>query len=587
MNTPAISIVMPVYNAAGYLCKSIESILSQTQTDFELIIIDDGSTDNSKNIVKSYLDNRIILIENSHDFIRSLNTGIDASKGKYIVRMDADDLMLPYRLEVQFQYMEDNPDIDVCGSWMETFSTESRIIKTPVKHKDIVLHLIERNSLSHPTIIMRKESLQRSKSYPNLYKSKYIYAEDYKLWVDLIKDGLKFANIPEVLLQYRISQGQTSYRHSKRQINNTFLIQRQYIKYVSNQIVQEEPDLYEYFDNSIQLLNKGRLTFNCFKTIVFELYASLLLKNQTQNIKKLPMEGPPVSVVMPVYNVENYIKESIDSILSQTYPNLEFIIINDGSIDNTASIIKSIRDNRIIFIDHSEKKGNYARRNEGCKLAKGKYICVMDGDDVAMPERIEKQIEIMENDSLLLAHGTAFVFSNGNTCHKPYSYNLIKVMLLFNNVFLHPSLIIRKEVMESIGFYNEKYLYASDYDLICKIALKGKVINIPDVFMKYRVHEKQISSAHHVKQAEYASQIRLDYLKKCGFRLSTEEKGLFTLIMIKSDVIKKQNIDIYLVIKSLKEQNLKLKYFDMNIFNLFWEHMIKDIYVEEKNFLPV
>lgn len=287
------------------------------------------------------------------------------------------------------------------------------------------------------------------------------------------------------------------------------------------------------------------------------------------------MEKPLVSVVMPVYNVENYVKESIHSILSQTYINFEFIIINDGSTDNTAIIVDNIQDKRIIFLSHTENKGNYIRRNEGCQLAQGKYICVMDGDDIAMPERIEKQVEIIEKNSSLLALGTAFTFSNGYICQKPCNYDHIKVMLLFNNMFLHPSLIIKKDVLESVGYYNENYYYSSDYDLVCKIALQGNIINIPDILMKYRLHEKQISSVHNIKQMEYADQIRLNYLECCGFRLSTEEKEIFTLMMTRSNKI--DELDIHLVIKNLKEQNQKLKCYNTDVFDLFWENMAKNL----------
>lgn len=179
----------------------------------------------------------------------------------------------------------------------------------------------------------------------------------------------------------------------------------------------------------------------------------------------------------------------------------------------------------------------------------------------------------MENDPSLLAHGSAFIFSNVYTCYKPCDYELVKIMLLSNNVFLHPSLIIRKEALVSVGYYNEKYRYASDYDLVCKIALKGKILNIPNVLMQYRVHQKQISSAYYSEQVEYANQIRLDYLEKCGFILSKEEKKIFTLMMTQSEKIKDQNIDIYPVINSLKEQNRRLKYFNTDIFDSF----LKDI----------
>lgn len=566
---PSISIVMPVYNAENYIPESIESILNQTFHDFELIVVDDGSTDNTVKIVESYHDSRIVLQKNNHGFIRSLNTGIELSRGKYIVRMDADDIMMPYRLEVQYRYMEDNPDIDVCGSWMNTFGQGSRMMKVPIKHEEIALCLLRGCVLYHPTIIMRKQALQKYKPYPHLYKQKYIYAEDYKLWIDLMKSGLKFANIPEVLLLYRVSETQISFKHNKKQANTTFIIQQQYMEYVATLIVQEEQGLYEYVDSSITFLNEGRITLSSFKSVIYDLYANLQRKKQPIVPQTSSIKGPLVSIVMPVYNVMGYVKESIFSILSQTYSNFEFIIINDGSTDKTVEIIKNIRDDRIIFINHPENKGQYVCRNEGCKLAKGKYICVMDGDDIAMPNRIEKQVEKMENDPLLLAHGTAFTFSNGQACYKPDNYELIKIKLLFNNMFLHPSLIIRKDILESVGYYNEEYCYASDYDLVCKLALKGCIVNVPDILMQYRVHEKQISSAHYAKQTEYANQIRMDYLEKCGFKLLEKEKELFTLMMSNIEKTEEQLTAIQPVIDKLKQQNQEIKCFNPSLFALF------------------
>ena len=158
---PVISVIMPVWNAAKYLSHSIESILNQSFKDFELIIVDDGSTDRSREIVNSYNDNdsRIVLCKNSHNFINSLNTGIALSQGKYIVRMDADDMMLPDRLEMQFNFMEENSDIDICGSWMEMFGANSQIIKANQKHEDIISGMLLGNCMCHPTIIMRMSTI--------------------------------------------------------------------------------------------------------------------------------------------------------------------------------------------------------------------------------------------------------------------------------------------------------------------------------------------------------------------------------------------------------------------------------------------
>ncbi|MDR1502656.1 MAG: glycosyltransferase [Prevotella sp.] len=275
MKTPAISIVMPVYNAARYLPETMESVLTQTFSDFELIIVNDGCTDDSVDIIKSYNDGRIVLMENRHDFIRSLNRGIGKSQGKYIARMDADDIMLPKRLSVQYEFMEAHPGIDICGSWMETFGGNVQTAKMPSGHEDIVRSLLFGNAIFHPTAFMRKSSLEKCKSYPNLYKSKYIYAEDYKLWIDLVKNRLVFANIPKVLLWYRISNIQVSYRHREKQAGLTHLIRSQFAEYLSGLIIREAPGLYCYLNSSIQLVNEGRLSCGSFSYIVSDLYVDL------------------------------------------------------------------------------------------------------------------------------------------------------------------------------------------------------------------------------------------------------------------------------------------------------------------------
>jgi glycosyltransferase involved in cell wall biosynthesis len=275
---------------------------------------------------------------------------------------------------------------------------------------------------------------------------------------------------------------------------------------------------------------------------------------------------------MPVYNVDAYIGEAIESILNQTFSDFEFIIIDDGSTDNTWDIIQSYKDNRIITLRNNTNFGNYPSRNRGMRIAAGKYIAVMDGDDIAMPERLEKQLEIMESDTSLLAHGTAFVFSGGQISRRPCSYEILKVMLLQNNIFLHPSLIIRKEIIAEIGYYNEYYHYSSDYDLVCKIAQKGKIMNIPDILMRYRLHDNQISSTGRSRQAEFAERIRLEYLKKCGINLLQEEERIFTEMMTRP-----KNVcisDAVATAEKIKTRNQELTFLDSVILNKFMGHIL-------------
>jgi glycosyltransferase involved in cell wall biosynthesis len=281
---------------------------------------------------------------------------------------------------------------------------------------------------------------------------------------------------------------------------------------------------------------------------------------------------PLVSVVMPVYNVETYVGEAIESILGQTFSDFEFIIIDDGSADDTWNIIQSCKDERIIALRNNINSGNYPSRNRGMKIAKGKYIAVMDGDDIAMPERLEKQLEIMESDDTLLAHGTASVFSSGQISRRPCSYELLKVMLLQDNIFLHPSLIIQKKIIVELGYYNEYYHFSSDYDLVCKIAQKGKIMNIPDILMRYRLHENQISSAGRTRQAEFAERIRLEYLRGCGFHLLHEEEKIFTEI-----ITRPKNVcisDAIAIVEKIKNQNQELTFLDPVILNKFMGYIL-------------
>lgn len=220
-----------------------------------------------------------------------------------------------------------------------------------------------------------------------------------------------------------------------------------------------------------------------------------------------------ISVIMPVYNGEKYLREAIDSILCQSFQNFEFIIVDDASTDRSLQIIQSYKDKRIILLQNEQNRGNYPSRNRGLTIATGKYICVMDADDIAYPLRLEKQYKYMEDHPELLAIGTNFDFSISSIRReKPLAaYTDLMIALLEDNTFLHPSLMIRTDVLRKIGGYDEKYVYSSDYELMTRLTLLGKVENLPDVLMMYRWHSSQISQSCHEAQKKYADEIRRKY----------------------------------------------------------------------------
>ncbi|MDR2056690.1 MAG: glycosyltransferase [Dysgonamonadaceae bacterium] len=246
-----ISVVMAVYNGEKYLKEAIDSIRSQTFGNFEFIIINDGSTDTTSEIIFSYSDPRIVYLENETNkgLVYSLNRGLSSSKGKYIARMDADDIALPQRLQIQFNYMEAHPEIGICGSNVEAFfntKKKSVIIRFPKTDKLIKVFPFFQSPFSHPSVIMRKETLVKN----NLsYTDKFLHAEDYALWVELLR-YTKAYNIPRVLLRYRIHEASvTAGTRTDKSFINSVLIQNKYIQDKNITISFDDTVLFSRFTN--------------------------------------------------------------------------------------------------------------------------------------------------------------------------------------------------------------------------------------------------------------------------------------------------------------------------------------------------
>ncbi|MDB5123516.1 MAG: hypothetical protein JWP94_1645 [Mucilaginibacter sp.] len=212
-----VSVIMPVYNAEKYLNEAIDSVLRQSFADFEFFIIDDHSTDKSRDIIRSYIDERIIFIEKpvNTGYTDSLNMAIERARGKYIARMDADDICMPDRFAKQFNFMEQHPAVAVCGTWYETMPA-GQLVSHPAGHEDIKLRLLKNSAIGHPTAMMHKSVLTEHKLQ---YNRELEPAEDYDLWVRILPFG-DLANIPEVLLKYREHTGQVSSKKVLKQLMN-------------------------------------------------------------------------------------------------------------------------------------------------------------------------------------------------------------------------------------------------------------------------------------------------------------------------------------------------------------------------------
>ncbi len=208
MGTPLVSVLMAVYNCEKFLSQAIESILNQTFSDFEFIIIDDASTDKSRLLVRRYNDNRIRLIGNDENLrlARTLNRGLQLARGKYVARMDADDLSQPTRLERQVAFMESHPQIGVSGCWLECFGDKRQLWDYTTSPDTIRCELLFSNQLGHATAIMRREWITGKGLY---YNPDFRESEDYELW-SRCAQHFPLANLPEVLYLYRWHRYQAS-----------------------------------------------------------------------------------------------------------------------------------------------------------------------------------------------------------------------------------------------------------------------------------------------------------------------------------------------------------------------------------------
>lgn len=249
---PLVSIIFPVFNSAKFLKISLQSLLNQTYKNFELIAINDGSTDESKKILTSVSDQRIRYIEHSHNLglVTTLNEGLRVARGKYIARMDPDDISVNNRIEKQVQYLEKNSKIDILGSWIQNFGLYNYIWKVHKTHDYITTKLLFETSIPHPSVMFRRESIIKTAI---TFEEKYHGAEDFMFWSKLAQCGLKFANIQENLLKYRTHPNQVGETKKDKQQLSSLEVRTYNIKRLGIKPTSQEMGLHQKLSSWIPL----------------------------------------------------------------------------------------------------------------------------------------------------------------------------------------------------------------------------------------------------------------------------------------------------------------------------------------------
>lgn len=285
---------------------------------------------------------------------------------------------------------------------------------------------------------------------------------------------------------------------------------------------------------------------------------------------------PLVSVLMPVYNGEKYLSEAVESILNQTLMDFEFIICNDASTDRSREIIQGFNDKRIVFIENEENKGIVFTRNRLLLLAKGRFLSIMDCDDIALPRKLEKQIAFMKkhDDCGLCGTWVKKIDHNCNvTGHiqMPVLDEDIRTNLLFQSSFVQSSVVIKKKDLGNL-LYNVDFPVAEDYDLWERLAHETKMYNIPQYLLLYRWHETNISQQKEQLMQERRNLIIYRQLKN-KFVIKDNELmrhiEIGNLVSFRETPIEQTLKESELWFISLIRQNLLHKYYNPIQFQCF------------------
>lgn len=248
-----VSVIIPAYNVERYIGTCLRSMLDQTYVHQEILVVNDAATDNTLSVIKSFTDPRIRIIENETNLglAASVNKAIQQAKGLYIARMDADDVAHPQRLQKQVEFLEQHADVSIVGTAMQSIGYSNYLHEFPETHEACKPHLLFNVCFGHPSVLVRKSVFDNPE---NLYHEDLRqYSEEYELWCRLV-DKIRFANLPEALLEYRTFEPAEKNDAEQKRKENSFTIRKNFI---AAQLGEQSEKDYQYHDN-ISNLRKAK-----------------------------------------------------------------------------------------------------------------------------------------------------------------------------------------------------------------------------------------------------------------------------------------------------------------------------------------
>ena len=504
MENELISIVVPIYNVENYLRQCLDSISEQTYKNFECILINDGSTDNSKQIAEEYLtDSRFKLINQSNKGLSGArNTGIShiREESTFVAFVDSDDYIYPDFLETLIEHIED--DVDIIEGMIDYFHDEIKV--------DNVCHDFEKQILISKDDKLGKLALNelRVSVFPKLFR-KSLFTEDFfpEGWIfedlavvpELVIHSGKWIKLPKVIYGYRIRPNSITTKEFSEEKLDVFKIFGKY-----DLFFKDESDGTKLLVEKLKYLhlNYHDIEFvpenNRYKQLYKQEKQKLLSKIADYESKAL------ISIIVPIYNVEKYLRQCLDSIQDQSYQNFECLLINDGSPDNSADICKEYvsKDPRFRYIE-KENGGVSSARNLGIEHSKGEYITFIDSDDWVDSDYLEVLYKSLTDEKADVAVSTYKQFNMDDNNYYVHSYQRGYEKKIFTGPELIDEFIaldtfdhsyrfvcgklVRKCLLDKIAF-NEKTTLGEDMEFWLKLYLiSNKIVYVNRDSYVYRV----------------------------------------------------------------------------------------------------
>jgi glycosyltransferase involved in cell wall biosynthesis len=557
-DTPAISVVLPAHNAECFVTLAVNSILHQNFTDLELIVIDDGSTDRTGAILRDLArtDSRLHLIQRENrGMTASLTEGLAVARGRFIARMDADDISLPDRFDIQLAKLIAEPELVCIGGGQMLIDSAGRMLRKvspPTDHQSITaLILGGHGAICHPTALMRRDAIDKIGGY----REEFWPAEDLDLWLRLGEIG-RLANVDRIVLHYRIHPDSVSERNgviqrerahaacaqawARRGIDGAFSAHNLWRpdgsrKSVCDHMIDLGWSAFHLNQRQTALVYglKG-IRMRCWSFDGWKLAARAAFWPVNQPIYpaqaaapskaaapapdssahgpvplQAPDPSPPprVSVLMTVYNSESHLAEAIRSILTQTLTDFEFIILNDGSTDGSAAILEEFAasDGRIRLVqwpNHGITPGRVALLS----MARAPLVAIMDADDISLPDRLKVQADYLDSNGRCVAVGCRVMMVDDHgrplrTWSLELTHREIETAYLQRrgSAIVHPAVMMRRDAVIAAGGYDVRFATCEDQDLFLRLAERGELANVPDILFHYRQH---VASTCHTRSRQ-------------------------------------------------------------------------------------